>query len=167
MVLYYISNKNHIIFIYQFVDLIRLARPTNRRQGLITPQRLRTECCTNVTWWSVDTTRDVKTRAYRLEQISQALVKYFLTRFCESCQSPHMTWETNLLTWEESVREGLSEPISVRTVMSIINCRGDSSDRHEHCQYFIYIWHKACKLVPPMIPTYPHILLHHTSIWMV
>ena len=34
----------------------------------------------------------------------------------------------DLLTWEESEREGVSEPISVRTVMSIINCRGDSSD---------------------------------------
>ena len=36
----------------------------------------------------------------------------------------------DLLTWEEPEREGVSEPISVRTVMSIINCRGDSSDRH-------------------------------------
>ena len=49
MVSYYISKKNGIIFIYKFVDLIRLVRPTNRRKGLIPPQRLRTECCTNVT----------------------------------------------------------------------------------------------------------------------
>ena len=49
IVSYYISNKNRIIFIYKFVDLIRLVRPTNRRKGLILPQRLRIECCTNVT----------------------------------------------------------------------------------------------------------------------
>ena len=49
MVSYYISKENLIIFIYKFVDLIRLVRPTNRREGLIPPQRLRTECCTNVT----------------------------------------------------------------------------------------------------------------------
>ena len=29
MILYYISKKNSIIFIYKFVDLIRLVRPTN------------------------------------------------------------------------------------------------------------------------------------------
>ena len=49
MVLYYISKKNCIIFIYKFVDLIRLVRPTNRRKGLNPPQGLRIECCTNVT----------------------------------------------------------------------------------------------------------------------
>ena len=49
MVSYHLFNKNRIIFIYKFVDLIRLVRPTNRRKGLIPPQRLRTECCTNVT----------------------------------------------------------------------------------------------------------------------
>ena len=49
MVLYYISKKNRIIFIYKFVDLIRLVRPANQRKGFIPPQRLRTECCTNVT----------------------------------------------------------------------------------------------------------------------
>ena len=42
MVLYYISKKNRIIFIYQFVNFIRLVRPTNRRKGLIPPQRLHT-----------------------------------------------------------------------------------------------------------------------------
>ena len=47
----------------------------------------------------------------------------------------------DLLTWEESEREGVSEPISVRTVMSIINCRGYSSDRHGHCRYSIHIYY--------------------------
>ena len=37
MVSYYISKKNRIIFIYKFVDLIRLVRPTSRRKGLIPP----------------------------------------------------------------------------------------------------------------------------------
>ena len=37
MVSYYISKKNRIIFIYKFVDLIRLVRPANRRKGLIPP----------------------------------------------------------------------------------------------------------------------------------
>ena len=38
MLSYYISKNNHrIIFIYKLVDLIRLARPTNRRKGLIPP----------------------------------------------------------------------------------------------------------------------------------
>ena len=53
MVSHYISKKKRIIFIYKFVDLIRLARLANRRKRLIPPppptQRLRTECCTNVT----------------------------------------------------------------------------------------------------------------------
>ena len=52
MVSYYISEKNRFIFIYKFVDLIRLLRPAKRRKGLIPPpptERLRTECCTNVT----------------------------------------------------------------------------------------------------------------------
>ena len=37
MVSYYVhvSKKNRIIFIYKFVDLIRLVRHTNRRRGLI------------------------------------------------------------------------------------------------------------------------------------
>ena len=49
MVSHYISKKKRIIFIYKFVDLIRLVRPANRRKGFILPpQRLRTECCTNV-----------------------------------------------------------------------------------------------------------------------
>ena len=38
MVSYYISKNNHrIIFIYKLVDLIRLARPTNQRNGLSPP----------------------------------------------------------------------------------------------------------------------------------
>ena len=37
MVSYYISKKNHIIFIYKFVDLIRLVRPISRRKGLTPP----------------------------------------------------------------------------------------------------------------------------------
>ena len=37
IVSYYISKKNRIIFIYKFVDLIRLVRPTSRRKGLIPP----------------------------------------------------------------------------------------------------------------------------------
>ena len=41
MVTYYIS-KNRIIFIFKFVDLRRLVRPTNRRKGVIPPQRLGT-----------------------------------------------------------------------------------------------------------------------------
>ena len=49
MVSNYISKKNRLIFIYKFIDLIRLVRPTNRRKGLIPPQRLSTEYCTNVT----------------------------------------------------------------------------------------------------------------------
>ena len=35
MVSYYISRKNRIIFIYKFVDIIRLVRPTNQRKGFI------------------------------------------------------------------------------------------------------------------------------------
>ena len=54
LITHYISKKKGILFIYKFVDLIRLARPANQRKGLIPPppthtQRLRTECCTNVT----------------------------------------------------------------------------------------------------------------------
>ena len=136
MISYYISKKNHIIFIYQFVDLILLARATNRRKGL-SPHR---DYVLSVVQTSPDKvlTPSELSRLAPIEQISEALVKYVLTRFCKSalisCQSPHMTLETNFLTWEESEREGVSEPISVRTVMSIINCIGDISDRHGHCQ---------------------------------
>ena len=37
MVSHYISKKKRILFIYKFVDLIRLVRPANRRRGLIPP----------------------------------------------------------------------------------------------------------------------------------
>ena len=37
MVSHYISKKKRILFIYKFVDLIRLVRPANRRKGLSPP----------------------------------------------------------------------------------------------------------------------------------
>ena len=134
MVSYYISKKNRIIFIYKFADLIRLVRPTSRRKGLIPPPPP-TETTYWVLyrrhlikWWHRQSCRDSRLSTGANLASSREVFSDEILWECASCQSPQI----NLLKWEESEREGVSEPISVRTVMSIINCWSDSSDRHGH-----------------------------------
>ena len=157
MVSYYISKKNRIIFIYKFVDLIRLVRPANRRKGLIPPYG---DYVLSVVQTSPDkvyhhqSCRDSRLSTGANLTSSREIFSDEILRECISCQSPHLTYWSG----RSQKERGVSEPISVRTMMSIINCRGDSSDRDGHMQMIIKVSNTLCYTLRTMICATP--LLH-------